>query len=157
MIKAAGLKPDELKELMELEAMGYQLNQDSFQFTAYMSEKAQKKLATSIFDGLNEQLDIQTYGTGIEEIGFAFIALAPEFFPENQNVEYFPEDKVALIALQLNYEKLIAASDDEAIDMMKSLYLKGIKVLSIFDIEDFDIEQLYKDIEHYLYPSDAAK
>ncbi|MEM8529004.1 MAG: hypothetical protein AAGG68_30515 [Bacteroidota bacterium] len=154
MFKTAGLRPSEIKELQELEAMGYQLNQDVFGFTAYVDMEVNKKLDTTIFDGLNEQLDIETYGIGVEKIGFAFIALAPKFFPENRRIEYFPDDKVVLMKLQLNYEKLIAASNEEAVEMMKQLYLRGVRVLDLFEIEDFDIERLYTDVENYLYPND---
>ena len=48
----------------------------------------------------------------------------------------------------------MAATNEEALKMMKTLYLKGIKVLDLFEIEDFDVERLYTDIENYLYSND---
>ena len=60
------------------------------------------------------------------------------------------EEKIATLNLQLNYEQFLAADNVEAVEMLKALYLKGIQMLSFFNIEDFDFEIFLDELQQHL-------
>ncbi|MEM9847282.1 MAG: hypothetical protein AAF847_05300 [Bacteroidota bacterium] len=141
------LKPSEAEELAELAAMGFQFKDKPFGSTAYADSPAIEKLNFVPFDNLNEQINLEDFGERITKIVFAFIAFDPKFFPQDQHIQYYPNQKRVSISLELNYETFIAATPEIAIQMMKDLYLKGLRALSLFNIRDFDMEGLIAAVE----------
>ncbi|MEM9847280.1 MAG: hypothetical protein AAF847_05290 [Bacteroidota bacterium] len=146
-INTVGLRPNEIAELEEMVAAGVPLSTDAFGFTTYADSLAHAKLDYTIFNRLNEQLKLEDFGEGLIKISFAFIALPPITFPQDQHIQYHPNHKRVGISLELNYETFIAATPEVAIQMMKDLYLKGLRALSLFNIRDFDMEGLIAAVE----------
>jgi hypothetical protein len=141
-VDRSGLKPGEAEELAEFVAMGIELNKDAFQFTSYAHEEVSSKLDFTVFDALNNQIDLKEFGEGMNIIGFAFIVLPPTTFPQEQHIQYYPNHKEVSISLPLNYEQFVNATPEEAIMMMKQVYLNGLRVLPLFAIPDFDVAGL---------------
>ncbi|MEN0050017.1 MAG: hypothetical protein AAF806_23340 [Bacteroidota bacterium] len=148
-----GLRPDEIAELEEIVAADIPLNTDAFGFTAYADSAALDKLDYTAFDRLNEQIDLNNYGKGIVKFVFAFIAFDPKFFPQDQHIQYYPNHKRVGISLELDYATFIAATPEAAVQMMKELYLKGLRALLLFNIRDFDMEGLIEAVEKTLNQS----
>ncbi|MEM9847281.1 MAG: hypothetical protein AAF847_05295 [Bacteroidota bacterium] len=156
-INTAGLRPNEIEELKEFAAMGFEFNKDAFSFTSYSGESSHKNIDYTIFHRLNEQIDLEDFGTGIENIGFAFIALPPTTFAQDQGIEYYPNYREISIGLSLNYEQFVEATPEAALEMMKTLYLTGLRVLLFFDIRDFDMEGLIAAVEQAFEEEDEQK
>ncbi|MEM0992629.1 MAG: hypothetical protein AAGI49_06305 [Bacteroidota bacterium] len=141
---------DEAADLEATLATGIQLNGASFQFTSYAGEPADANLDFTIFNRLNEQIELKDFGKGIGTISFAFIALAPKFFIKEQAIRYQADHQEIAISLSLDYEQFITATPETAIEMMKALYLKGLRALLLFNIRDFDVEAFIKAVERTL-------
>jgi hypothetical protein len=151
-IDLPGLKPSEAKELAELAAKGFKFNESEFGVTSYVDSAVYEKMNYTIFDRLNEQLKLEDFGTGIKHIVFAFIALGSTSTQE-QGIQYYPNHKEISIGLALNYEQLLESTPEAAVNMMKELYLNGLRVLPLFNIKDFDVQGLIAAVEAALEES----
>lgn len=150
MSDIADLRPEELEEIEAFEAKGFVPEFRAFGFTAYFDEAVKNKFYLFDFEVINHNLNIADYGDGIHRIIFSFTALAPNIPPENEYVVFKKEEKVATLNLQLNYEEFLAADNEEAVEMLKALYLKGIQILSFFNVEDFDFGRFLSKVKESL-------
>lgn len=130
--------------------MGMKLNAKEFGFTSYANEPASDKLDFVVFNRLNKKLNLQNFGNGIEHILFAFIALDAKFFRQEQYIKYYPKQKEVHLSLELDYEQFATANSETALEMMKQLYLSGLRALLLFQIQDFDVEELIEAVEMVL-------
>jgi hypothetical protein len=146
-IDRPGLKPGEAEQLASAVAAGIKLNDDDFQFTCYAFEEVYPKLDFTIFKQLNEQIHLQQFGEGLKVIGFAFIALP---YTQEHGIRYFPSYKEVSISLTMDYEQFVNATPEEAMTMMKQVYLNGLRVLPLFAIPDFDVTGLIGAVEKAL-------
>jgi hypothetical protein len=145
-----GLSTEEKMDLAAAIAAGVKLNDNEFQFTSYADEIAHQKIDYTAFDRLNSMLSLKDFGEGIKVVGFAFIAMASKFFPQKQHIEYYPNYQRVQISLELNYEQFLEATPEAAINMMKELYLNGLRVIPLFNIKDFDIQGFIAAVEDAL-------
>lgn len=125
-------------------------NTNRFLFTSYTEEAIDEKVPVHYFiTAFNDFFDLDNYGTGISKIGFAFVALHPKYNTQDEKIAYDIKGKRVNIILNLDYEVLLDAKPAQALDMMSSLYLEGIKELRTFNIQDFNLEQFIKDLKAF--------
>ncbi|MEM0994362.1 MAG: hypothetical protein AAGI49_15085, partial [Bacteroidota bacterium] len=144
----------EVEELADFAAMGFEFDDNQFECTAYVDSQANVYLNFAPFDRLNEKVNLEDFGGGVTEIFFTFIAFDPKSSSHRQVLEYLPNHKKCNISLELDYETFIAATPEVAIQMMKDLYLKGLRALLLFNIRDFDMEGLIAAVEQALEEED---
>ncbi|MEM9887133.1 MAG: hypothetical protein AAF849_14665 [Bacteroidota bacterium] len=146
----------EAEELADFVATGFEFDENQFGCTAYIDSPANENLNFRTFDNLNEKIDLSEFGEGVTKILFAFIAFNPKLSPHKQVIEYLPNHKEVNISLELDYENFINATSEAAVQMMKDLYLKGLRALLLFNIRDFDMEGLIEAVEQALEEERAA-
>ena len=98
---------------------------------------------------LVDQLDLSKYTSQVKNLVFMYIAISSPNHPEH--LEFESDDDTLGIRLKLDYDKFLEASDSEAIDMMKNLFLEGIDRYKDLDVE-FDIQQFKADVQNLFFP-----
>lgn len=110
-------------------------------------ELSDKIKAVGFEDTLNENIDLSTYGEGVEKYYFTFIVVKPTNTIHEEELFFNPEKKELSISLKLNYEEVEAASKDKMMELMSALFLKGLDQANDLEIPDFDVEKLREDAE----------
>ena len=117
---------------------------------AVVKETAQKVDHQAI-QKLVDELDLANYSNTVKDIVFFYTAM-PDPGPNHAEVIQYDEESHTLgNHMQLDYDQFMAASPEEALDMMKQLFLKGIDRYLELNL-DFNTEQFRADVQNIFYP-----
>lgn len=134
-----------------METTKQQLVQDivrDFTFAAMVWHEVYELTKNKIFqDILNKHIQISTYGKGVTGIDFVHIAVKPTNKIHEEFRGYEKATKRLVFNLKLDYDKIVKGTRQEAIKAMALLFLNAIKLSIKFKIEDYNGEQLYKDVK----------
>lgn len=96
----------------------------------------------------HQWIDLSKYGDGLKKFYFTFLVLQPipPFFPPGT---YFSRKRQeAEIAVEIPYDKVVKATEEETIKMMETAYLEGIDLIHTLPLKsDFDVAAFKKDVE----------
>ncbi|AEE49474.1 hypothetical protein [Haliscomenobacter hydrossis] len=116
-----------------------------------------KKVETDLLiqEFLNQHLKLSTYGEGLTGIAFVYIVTPPIDVIHQDEIIYRAKKKELYIEMRLSYEKVVAASDAEVLQMMAQKYLQTFqdkslwKKLKGFDCKGFsrDVQRLFEEQE----------
>lgn len=98
---------------------------------------------------INKKLSIKDYSSLLNRFVFVFVAINPDNqFQENNFQKYRRKTKTLEVGVNVDYEKLLHAKDDEVLPLLKQTYLNGIK--NQIKHKDFAAEKFYNDVENIL-------
>lgn len=96
---------------------------------------------------LHHELELTKYGFGLQKFYFTFLVTKPNDFFVPVKI-FSKKKKEADISVEIPYEKIEAATREEAIKLMEEAYLKGIdKLAAVKSLADFDVAAFKKDVE----------
>lgn len=106
------------------------------------------KINTTPFnDVLQERINFSKYGDGINIFYFTFLVTKPNDFFVPVKI-FNKRKKEADISVEIPFEKVEAATNEETIKLMEAAYLKGIdKLAAVKSLENFDVAAFKKDVE----------
>jgi len=120
-----------------------------FGFTGNIHESVFSKISrfTVIEKILNEFLVFSKYSHELQGIVFVYIALKPDF---NYTVADFSKfrrkNKIIEIGINLDYNQLIQADDENTLELLSETYLIGIEKY-LTGKKDFDGNKFYTDVK----------
>lgn len=124
---------------------------EDFSFTSVTWHEVSDKLVSSNLDlirqTLNQNISLHSYGTGIKEIAYIFVAVRPSNTIHGESMRYSKAKKEVFIKKKLPYELVEAYSESEVLSLMTNTYLQSLQDLSKRKIPDFDSKQLYLDVQ----------
>lgn len=110
-------------------------------------EYSEKVNTTPFINALEDKINLAKYGDGIQTFYFTFIVTKPSNFFTPARI-FNRKKKEADISIEIPYEQIEAATDEEALQIMAEAYLKGIDVLNRFKHKgNFDVAAFKKDVE----------
>lgn len=102
---------------------------------------------TPFINAIEEHITLSNYGDGLNKFYFTFLVTKPNDFFVPVKI-FNKKKKAADISVEIPYEKIEAATKEEAIKLMEEAYLKGIdKMAAIKSLENFDVAAFKKDVE----------
>jgi hypothetical protein len=106
------------------------------------------KINTTPFNEvLQERINFSKYGDGINIFYFTFLVTKPNDFFKPVKI-FDKKKKEADISVEIPFEKVEAATNEETIKLMEEAYLKGIdKLAAIKKLTDFDVASFKKDVQ----------
>lgn len=103
---------------------------------------------TPFLRAVRKDIDLATYGEGISKFYFTFIAEKPDDVLDFSGTYFDPETKEAEIAVAIDYDKALKASEPTLYQMMGDAYLEGIDMLSSLLLSsEFDVALFKKDVK----------
>jgi hypothetical protein len=152
------IRPPGNKMIIEMTALR------EFDFTSAAWHEVNHQLKyVRIRNLINEKLRLSDYGQGIDRQVFMYLALLPSSqMPTKELYRFVKKTKTVELSLKLDYNRLFAASQSEAMQMMCELYADSIlRYYPRFKIPDFDYRAFYQDvkllfIEQNWLPADYA-
>jgi hypothetical protein len=122
--------------------------------TKAVVKETEQKVDHQAIQKLVDQLDPTDYSDTVKNIVFFYTAMPnPRNHPED--IEFETDTNTLGLSLQLNYDQFMAASPEEALDMMKQLFLKGIDRYQELNL-DFNTEQFKVDVQNIFYPEEES-
>ena len=100
-----------------------------------------------IRQSLNQNISLRSYGTGIQEIAYIFVAIRPTNTIHGEMMRYYKAKKEVFIQKKLPFELVEAYSEAEVLPLMANTYLQSLQDLTKRKISDFDSKQLYTDVQ----------
>ena len=126
-------------------------NIEDFFFTAITWHEVSAKIISTNLDlirqSLNQNISLRSYGTGVHEIAYIFVALRPTNTLHGEMVRYYKAKKEVFIQKKLPFELVEAYSEAEVLTLMVNTYLQSLHDLSKRKISDFDSKQLCSDVQ----------
>lgn len=101
----------------------------------------------SIRQSLNQNISLRSYGTGVHEIAYIFVAIRPTNTLHGEMMRYYKAKKEVFIQKKLPFELVEAYSEAEVLTLMANTYLQSLQDLTKRKISDFDSKQLYTDVQ----------
>lgn len=100
-----------------------------------------------IRQSLNQNISLRSYGTGIQEIAYIFVAIRPTNTLHGEMMRYYKTKKEIFIQKKLPFELVEAYSEAEVLPLMANTYLQSLQDLTKRKISDFDSKQLCTDVQ----------
>lgn len=126
-------------------------NIENFFFTAITWHEVSAKIISTNLDlirqSLNQNISLRSYGTGVHEIAYIFVAIRPTNTLHGEMVRYYKAKKEVFIQKKLPFELVEAYSEAEVLPLMANTYLQSLQDLIKRKISDFDTKQLYTDVQ----------
>lgn len=72
---------------------------------------------------LNASIDISSYGSGIKQISFTYVAVKPSNTLHRNEAAFNRKTRTVELILGLSYEHVINASKHKVLEMMASLFI----------------------------------
>lgn len=111
------------------------------------------QLSVNLEDRINNFLSTKDFGTGLNEISITLICLSPEFKKRNLMVPILRKETLQF-EIELNYEEIKNASEQDAITSIATCLSKSWSVLDIANIKkslgDFRRDQFVTEINNFL-------
>ncbi len=102
---------------------------------------------TPFINAIEDKITLASYGEGLQKFYFTFLVTKPNDFFVPVKI-FSKKKKEADISVAIPYEKIEAATKEEAIKLMEEAYLQGIdKLAAIKSLADFDVAAFKKDVE----------
>lgn len=124
---------------------------ENFFFTAITWHEVSSKIISTNLDlirqSLNQNISLRSYGTGVHEIAYIFVAIRPTNTLHGEMVRYYKAKKEVFIQKKLPFELVEAYSEAEVLLLMANTYLQSLQDLIKRKINDFDSKQLYTDVQ----------
>lgn len=122
-----------------------------FYFTAIVwhevSDKVVRLNLNTIREALNQNISLRSYGTGVHEIAYIFVAIRPTNTRHGEMMRYYKAKKEVFIQKKLPFELVEAYSEAEVLPLMANTYLQSLQDLTKRKINDFDTKQLCTDVQ----------
>lgn len=100
-----------------------------------------------IRQSLNQNISLRSYGTGVHEIAYIFVAVRPTNTLHGEMMRYYKAKKEVFIQKKLPFELIEAYSEAEVLPLMANTYLQSLQDLTKRKISDFDTKQLHTDVQ----------
>ena len=100
-----------------------------------------------IRQSLNQNISLRSYGTGVHEIAYIFVAIRPTNTLHGEMMRYYKTKKEIFIQKKLPFELVEAYSEAEVLPLMANTYLQSLQDLTKRKISDFDSKQLCTDVQ----------
>ena len=100
-----------------------------------------------IRQSLNQNISLRSYGTGVHEIAYIFVAIRPTNTRHGEMMRYYKTKKEIFIQKKLPFELVEAYSEAEVLILMANTYLQSLQDLTERKISDFDTKQLCTDVQ----------
>ena len=100
-----------------------------------------------IREALNQNISLCSYGTGIHEIAYIFVAIRPTNTLHGEMMRYYKAKKEVFIQKKLPFELVEAYTESEVLSLMGNSYLQSLQDLIKRKISDFDTKQLHTDVQ----------
>lgn len=102
---------------------------------------------TPFLRALRKGIDLTKYGAGINKFYFTFIVEKNNDIIDFSGTYFDPETKEAEIAVAIDYDQALKASESERIKLMEKAYLEGIDLIETLPLpSEFDIAAFKKDV-----------
>ena len=144
------LTKDEVEALEIMRTIG-NVDERPIGFTSYSidgfpTSKLQKETLAQL---LNDNINLSTYGKGINKIITAFIV-----YPKSDDQSEYrssKENKIISLDITLDYEQLLIGNQEESFERVKTTYLDTVKeVFPMLEIKNFDVDRFIVDLEKIL-------
>lgn len=126
-------------------------NIEDFFFTAITWHEVSAKIVSTNLDlirqSLNQNISLRSYGTGVHEIAYIFVAIRPTNTLHGEMMRYYKAKKEVFIQKKLPFELVEAYTESEVLSLMANTYLQSLEDLTKRKISDFDIKQLHTDVQ----------
>lgn len=126
-------------------------NTKDFYFTSITWHEVSDKVVFTnlnvIRQSLNQNISLRSYGTGVHEIAYVFVALRPTNTLHGEMMRYYKTKKEVFIQKKLPFELVEAYSETEVLNLMANTYLQSLEDLIKRKISDFDTKQLCTDVQ----------
>jgi len=120
----------------------------AFEVISISSEEVKDKIdAISFGELLNDNLDLNDYGTGLTKVGFTFVGKKPDDQPIQNEAEYDPIQKKISLKLNLNYYQIKSVEKNDVSKVMATLFLNSIDVYKQLEVPEFEFSKFYRDLE----------
>lgn len=96
---------------------------------------------------LNNSVDLNTYGTSIEKIYFAFIAVPSNNLNHDEEISFKSSNKRLLIKKKLPYELVLSKTVSEIEKLMAQTFFLSLQHIEFLKIEDFKVAEFLTKIE----------
>lgn len=124
---------------------------ENFFFTAITWHEVSAKIISTNLDlirqSLNQAISLRSYGTGVHEIAYVFVALRPTNTLHGEMMRYYKTKKEVFIQKKLPFELVELYTESEVLSLMANTYLQSLQDLIKRKISDFDTKQLYTDVQ----------
>jgi hypothetical protein len=103
------------------------------------------KVDTRPLEKALEVIDLSKYGTGIKEILFIVVALAPGDTIHKDEVVYDRKKRKLTIETNLNYPLVLKGTPQEVLSMAAKLFVDWIGTYPQLKVQDFDFSEFKND------------
>lgn len=95
---------------------------------------------------INEKIDLNHYGSGLQSIRFVYLALQPENRVHEEQIKYSFKKKQITLHLKLNFESVVQADKETFLRMTALLFLNSIERYFSVRLKNFDSHRFKKDV-----------
>ena len=110
---------------------------------------------------LDENINIGDYGTSIKEFYTGFVAFPLRMSNSIEkwgNSEYYEDTKIFELGAVLNYDFMMSATVEEALENLKTCFLFSCQtILPTFDFPDFDTKRFLEYLAFVVYKNEEIE
>ena len=101
---------------------------------------------TRIESFLQQNIQLDDYGSGISAIRFVSVAVMPSNKRHEEYIKYFRKYKELVVNLKLNYDAVAQAKEPTFLQLVAHLFLRAIDEAPQQKIKDFDWPRFRRDV-----------
>ena len=93
-------------------------------------------------------IDLSKYGDGLQKFYFTYLVLQPDNKLFGPGTYFSKKKRSAEVAVAIDYNTVLEASDLEVLQLMETAYLEGIDLIHTINLPaPFDIDAFKADVE----------